>query len=58
MAKKCLGCPERYPACQDTCQKPEIIKEREDKEKRYAARLRELEANELIVDRIRRARKK
>lgn len=58
MAKVCYGCPERYLACQDTCQNLEVVKEREDKEKRYAARLRELEANELIVDRIRRARKK
>ena len=58
MAKVCHGCPKRYLACQDTCTEPEIVKEREDKKKRYAARRRELEANELIVDRIRRARKK
>jgi len=58
MAKVCYGCPDRYPACQDHCQKPEVVKEREDKQKRYAARMRELDANELIVDRIRRARKK
>lgn len=58
MAKVCHGCPKRYLACQDTCTEPEVVKEREDKIKRYAARRRELEANELIVDRIRRARKK
>ncbi len=58
MAKVCYGCPDRYPACQDQCQKPEVVKEREDKIKRYEGRMRELEANELIVDRIRRARKK
>lgn len=58
MAKVCHGCPKRYLACQDTCQEPEVVKEREDKIKRYAARMREMEANELIVERIRRARKK
>lgn len=58
MAKVCYGCPERYPACQDTCQKPEVVKEREDKQKRYAARRREMEANELVVSRIQRARKR
>ena len=58
MAKVCHGCPKRYLACQDTCQEPEVVKEREDKIKRYAARMREMEANELVVERIQRARKK
>lgn len=58
MAKVCYGCPDRYPACQDTCQKPEIVKEREDKIKRYEGRMREMEANGLAVERIRRARRK
>ena len=58
MAKCCYGCPKRYRACQDTCTEPDVVKEREDKQKRYAARRREMEANELVVDRILRARKK
>ena len=58
MAIICKGCPDRFPACQDHCQKPEIVKEREDKKKRYEGRMRDLEMNEILVDRIRRARKK
>ena len=36
--KACLNCPDRYPACQDTCTKPGVVKEREDKAKRYTER--------------------
>ena len=58
MAIICKGCPDRFPACQDKCQKPEIVKEREDKIKRYEGRMRELEAFEMQLRRTRRRERK
>ena len=58
MAKVCYGCPKRYLACQDTCQEPEIVNERENKKKRYEGRMRELEAFEMQLRRTRRRERK
>lgn len=58
MAIICKGCLDRFPACQDHCQKPEIIKEREDKKKRYEGRMRDLEAYEMQLRRTRRRERK
>lgn len=31
--KPCYGCPDRYPACSDHCQKPEFLALKEKREK-------------------------
>lgn len=36
--KECHNCPDRYTACQDTCTKPGVVKERERKAIIYAER--------------------
>lgn len=38
MPKECYGCQDRYPACQDTCAKPGVVRERENKIIRYRER--------------------
>lgn len=43
MSRECHNCPDRYRACQDTCTKPGVVKEREDKAKRYAERKKAFE---------------
>lgn len=36
--KACRHCQKRYPACQDTC--PDVAEDREEKQRRYAKRLK------------------
>lgn len=56
MSKECLNCPDRYRACQDTCTKPEIVKERERKALRYAERKKEFDLKCAEIDSKKRAK--
>lgn len=56
MSRECLNCKDRYTACQDTCTKPGVVKERENKAIRYAERLKAFELACAEHDSIKRQR--
>lgn len=57
MTKVCKDCPKRYPACQDTCTEPDVVKARELKSRLYPARKAECDATGLTVARQQRREK-
>ena len=51
--KPCYGCPDRYPACSDHCQKPEFLAWTEKREKYREAQRRNSELLEYTIREIR-----
>ena len=56
--RPCLGCRERYAACQDTCTKPEHLQERETLRREHEGRIAYLGRQGAAIDSFHRAHPK
>ncbi len=54
----CMGCPDRYIACSDHCQKPEFLDWKAEQERIRTARRKYDETTSYTVAQIRRSRKR
>ena len=55
--KPCYGCPDRYLACSDHCQKPEFLALKEKREKCREAKRRSSELTSYTIGEIWKSRK-
>lgn len=55
--KPCYGCPDRYPACSDHCQKPEFLALKEKRETYRKAQRRNSELLDYTIREIRKNQK-
>ena len=55
--KPCYGCPDRYPACSDHCQKPEFLALKEKRETYRKAKRRNSELLGYTIGEIRKNQK-
>lgn len=54
----CGRCPDKKPACQDRCRKPEFLAWKEEKERIDAAKMKGREADSYVVQQVIKNRRK